>query len=745
MINQKIIKMRHFFKGFTLMALSLAAAPHLWGAATEPVRQPNVEVELLTDANTIGAGESFWIGIRYEMEPGWHIYWKNYGDTGIPTEIEWILPEGFEAGELHWPTPGTYLMSGLMNYVYEDEVILMAEVQAPTTLKPGDEVAVGARTHWLVCEDICIPGEAELTLNLPVGEKSVRDNRVVEQFETQRKGWPRKSDLWTVRGEVVEDRVTLLIEANGEGLPPLENLYFFSESTAIDPSANQEVDTLEDGTYRMVLKLSSYHTEPVESLPGILKSSSGWEPNGFYEGLRVNPLKMAEAKALAGGEKSDPGVAANGQASIGLLQAAFFALIGGILLNLMPCVFPVLGLKVMGFVKQAGEDPKKIRRHGLLFFLGVLVSLWVLVGAIFMLRAAGDFLGWGFQLQEPRFVAFVIFLFFAFGLNLAGVFEIGNSLVGTGSELTRKEGMSGSFFSGVLAVIVATPCTAPFMGVAIGFALGAPYWMTLLIFTMLGVGLALPYLTLSFFPGMVRVLPSPGPWMESFKQFMAFPLFAAALYFLWVFGMQTGLDSTIHLLFGLLLMGMGLWIYGRWAAPHRKVGIRTAATAMGLLLVLGGFFYGIRGQGIPYSPVDEDRIAGLEGKEKKDSLVEHGVTWEIWSEDKVSRLREQGKTVYVDFTAAWCLTCQANKRAVFSSEKVRERFNRNDDLVLMKADWTNRDPDIARALESFGRSGVPLNVIYPPSGSPVVLPAVLTPGIVMDALDEVLSKSVETA
>lgn len=723
---------------FSAIAVLLANAP-LPGAETPVVERPNVRASLLTDAEAIAPGAEFWVGVRYRMAPGWHIYWKNYGESGIPTSIDWELPDGFEVEDLHWPTPRTYLMAGLMSYVYEDEVILMARVRAPESLTPGEKAKLRARSSWLVCEDICIPGDASFELELPVADTFRRDAATTADLEKQRLTWPRESELWRVRGEVAESAVTLLIEPRREGLPPLGELYFFCSAGAIEPARPQEAESFEDGSYRLVLQVAAYHRGPVAPLRGVLFAEYGWDPDDPFQGLRIEPL--AEADQTLAGDADTPATAVEfGEAPTGLWRAVIFALIGGALLNLMPCVFPVLGLKIMGFVRQAGEDKAKVRRHGLVFTAGVLVSLWLLVGLLLALRAAGDLLGWGFQLQEPRFVAFVVILFTAFALNLMGVFEIGGRLIGTGAGLTAREGYSGSFFSGVLAVIVATPCTAPFMGVAIGFALASSTWITLLVFTLLGLGLALPYLVLSFTPKLIQSLPRPGVWMETFKQFMAFPLLAAALYFLWVYGLQAGVNATIYLLSTILAVGLGLWIYGRWGAPHRKPTVRRVGATIGIVLASFAAAAGIRGDLPDAITPDMESLAGIEAGQGPQTIEDYGVTWEIWSPERVEQLRAGGKTLYVDFTAAWCITCLANKRSVFSSSRVRDLFNDNDDLVLLRADWTNRDTVIARTLESYGRSGVPFNIIYPPSGAPVILPAALTPGIVLNAMEEVSSR-----
>ncbi len=720
-----------------LIALGLFGGPFLHAAESPKIEKPHVTASIVVDQNAIAPGATFWLGVRYQMEDKWHIYWKNPGDTGLPTEIDWRLPDGFTTGKLQWPTPQTYLMSGLMNWVYEDEVVLMTQVTAPDTLKPGDTIEIRAESSWLICKDVCIPGDASLSLTLPVAQANQSDAALAALFASTMAAWPRSLDAWQVQGEVRDDTVTLLITGNGDELAAPSDIYFFSESPAIDANKEQPVDQLDETTFRVLLTKSAYFDKPITELPGVLKSASGWIEGGSFLGLAVDPIAALDEESVLALGSGQGGAASTttdapvlgSSLEITVLQAFLFAFIGGIILNLMPCVFPVLGIKIMGFVQQAGEDSSELKKHGLVFALGVILSVWVLVGLLLALRAGGEALGWGFQLQEPRFVAFLIALFFLFGLNLAGVFEIGTSMVGVGSDLQSKSGLSGSFFSGVLAVAVATPCTAPFMGAAIGFALAQSIFITFATFTLLGLGLALPYIVLSFAPALIQKLPRPGAWMESFKQFMAFPLFATVIWLLWVYGLQTDMNGVTRLLAAILLMGMGAWIFGRWGAPHRKTGIKRFAYLLTAASLLSGAYIGLTASQSSDPLADSTLIADHGGGSQ-----ELGVTWETWSANKVEQLQAEGKTVYVDFTAAWCLTCQANKKVVFSSQEVRDRFNRDPNLVLMKADWTKRDPAITEALAGFGRSGVPLNVIYTPDGAPKVLPTALTPSIVLDAL-----------
>ena len=391
------------------------------------------------------------------------------------------------------------------------------------------------------------------------------------------------------------------------------------------------------------------------------------------------------------------------------LKILLLAFMGGLVLNLMPCVFPVIGIKIMGFVKQAGNDRRHITLHGLVFTLGVLVSFWILAGLLIFLRMQGEQIGWGFQLQSPSFVFALSLLLFVFALNLAGLFEVGTSAVGVGSQLTGKAGFCSSFFSGALVTVVATPCAAPFVAVALGAAFILPYLAAFLVFTVIGLGLSFPYLILSAIPSLVRLLPKPGAWMETFKQLMSFPLFATVGYLIWVLAGQTEGYGLLAVLFALTLAAVAAWVYGRWATLVQKPPIRYTAQILALVILAIAIFIGY--------PRDPQQ------------------TWETWSPEKVERLRSQDKTLFVDFTARWCATCQTNKASVFGSQKVLDALAEKE-VILLKADWTKHDPEITQALKRFGRSAVPFNLIYiPQKDEPIMLPSVLTPGIVLEALE----------
>ena len=390
--------------------------------------------------------------------------------------------------------------------------------------------------------------------------------------------------------------------------------------------------------------------------------------------------------------------------------ALLFALVGGLMLNLMPCVFPVLSIKILGFVQQAGEDRTKIKLHGIVFTIGVLVSFWILAGLFLVLRAAGQEIGWGFQLQTPGFVAVLASVLFLFGLNLSGVFEIGESLTGAGGELQSKSGFTGSFFSGVLATVVATPCTAPFMGSALGIIVTLSAAQSMMIFTALALGVALPYLILSLFPSFLKWLPRPGAWMETFKKALAFLLYASVVWLAWVFGNQVGVTGMAGLLMGMVFIGIAAWIWGSWGNLTKRKSVRRVALFVALPILLVGGWIQYQASTLFAAPSDMAETGGSDD-----------ISWAPYDPDAVMASIAEGKTVYVDFTATWCLTCQVNKKVAFGNDEVIDYFKRND-IVTLKGDWTRRDPVITRELQKFGRSGVPTNIIYRPDGSSTLLP-----------------------
>jgi len=476
-----------------------------------------------------------------------------------------------------------------------------------------------------------------------------------------------------------------------------------------------------DGGYELLLPVSPEAPPNLPSkLVGVLTAAKGWKADGSQHGLRVETEFRSPAASGAGpsrpgtADRNAPAVRANDTptSDVGLLVTLGLALLGGLILNLMPCVFPVLGLKVLGFVEQSGTQRRSVVAHGLMFTAGVLLSFWALAGLLAALRAAGTDLGWGFQLQSPVFVFALTVVMLAFGLNLSGVFEFGVHVTGLGSGLQTKSGPAGSFFAGVLATVVATPCSAPFLAPALGAALALPVTQSFVVFTVIAIGLSAPYLMLSIFPGAVRWLPRPGAWMETFKQLMAFPLYATAAYLVWVLAGQLSEGGLLAALLGLTLVAMAVWIYGRWNAPGASPARARFGLAAGVILLALGLMTGWPRAAAPTE-----------------------VTWEKWSPQALAQLRAQGRYIYVDFTARWCATCQANKKLVFGSQDVQRAFSTKH-IATLKADWTNSDPEITAELARFGRSAVPFNLLYTPGNSePVELPALITPAFVLELVN----------
>ncbi|MFC1660781.1 protein-disulfide reductase DsbD family protein [Gemmatimonadota bacterium] len=700
--------------------------------AQEEDPSPHSDAWLLSEVMSIQAGVPFTVAVRFEMEPSWHNYWRNAGDSGLPTTIEWDLPPGFQAGDIQWPYPARIALYPLVDYGYSDKVALLVEISPPEDLLPGTAARLSAAVDWLICHEICLPAYAELEIELPVAESGPQiDGSLANLFAEARARLPRRLEEWGFEAEATESGYRLIVEPRVSGLAVPEGVYFFPAEVEILDHATPQGTTPEDGTLTLTLPASPYAQGPAPVLRGVLVSEAGgsWLPGEAAPAMEVE----VEVQGVPpGGEATEPagstlgGLAGAQQGTIGgaeggatLLLALVFAFIGGVLLNLMPCVFPVLSLKILSVAGKAGEGRGGIRSQGLFFGAGVLSAFLALAGLLLILRAGGSQLGWGFQLQSPYFVACMAALFFAIGLNLMGVFEVGVALTRLGGRLDGSGGAGESFASGVLATVIATPCTAPFMGAALGFALSRSVMETLVVFGTLGLGMALPYVALSLAPGLLERLPRPGPWMETLRNVLAFPMFATVIWLVWVFGQQTGMGGAASLLSALLLLSASGWMVGRWHRTDLRSGLRARALSV-VLLAIGGLLV-------------------ARGTQSRPPLAQED-GWEAFSQSQVAAHLAQGRPVFIDFTAAWCLTCQVNERLVLSSEGVLDAF-RAGNVALLKADWTRQDPEITTALEGFGRSGVPLYVLYggSPSGRPHILPALLTDQIVLDALGEVLS------
>jgi len=561
-------------------------------------------------------------------------------------------------------------------------------------------VTIKAKAEWLMCADVCVPGEADLQIQLPV-ETGI-PAAGAEASKIARVPMPVEPVGWKIDAKNVGMESLLTIHSP----EALNSPHFFSEDGFIAHDAAQELKADRDGIV-LTLRIADPAAPLPDKLLGVLAYS---DEQGNYRGVRID---AAFATDLPVSVPAVPGTSSAPQgAASGLIATLGLAFVGGLILNLMPCVFPVLGIKILGFVNQSGNNRRLIKLHGLVFSAGVLVSFWTLAAILAVLRAGGDELGWGFQLQSPGFIFTLAVIMLVFALSLSGVFEFGMSATGLGSGLQMRSGYTGSFFTGVLATVVATPCSAPFLAPALGAALALPVGEGFVVFTAIAIGLALPYLLLSIFPQAVRMLPRPGAWMETFKQFMAFPLYATVGYLLWVLAGQTQETGLLMAFFALTLIAMAAWCYGRFAAPGATKARSRLGALAGVALLATGFW-----TGWPQAPTPTD------------------IVWSEWSPEAVDRAISDGKSAYLDFTARWCATCQANKKLVFTNAEVKRLFH-TQGVVAFKADWTNKDPRITAELAKWGRSAVPFNLVIQPGHPPQPLPELLTPGIVLKAFEK---------
>jgi thiol:disulfide interchange protein DsbD len=660
----------------------------------------HVQASLVAADASIRPGQPFTVALHFVHDPHWHTYWLNPG-TGLATKLTWTLPAGFTAGDIQWPAPAPIKdrQGNVTGNGYEGDLLLPVTITPPANLPPGTPIELKARAAWLMCEQVCIPGNADVSLSLPVSSDApAADPQWGTRIRAVLDNLPRTDPAWTLAATRAGKTVTLTVlpaaGANG-GSPAAKisagTLHFFSDDNLVGFELPQSARSARGG-FQLTLTMSDDGPQNPSRLIGVLTSDTGWNADGSLRGLRVD-VPLALGAATVDGTLG------------GTLLLAF---LGGLILNLMPCVFPVLGIKILGFTHQAGRERAKVIAHGLVFAFGVLLSFWALAGLLAVLRAGGAQLGWGFQLQSPGFVFCLAAVMLIFGLNLSGVFEFGLGATGIGSGLQSRSGLVGSFFTGVLATVVATPCSAPFLAPALGAALALPTAASFAVFTAIAVGLSTPYLLLSIFPSAVKVLPRPGAWMETFKQFMAFPLYATVAYLAWVLAGQTGESASLMALFGLVVVALGAWFYGRWNVPGASAGRARFGLIAGAVLLAAGVWTGWP---------RPDHIA-----------------WQPWSAEAVAQLRAEGRPIYVDFTARWCATCQANKKLVFSSKEVLAAFA-DKKIATLKGDWTNSDPLITAELAKYNRSAVPFNLVWlPGKDEPVILPELLTPGAVLEAL-----------
>lgn len=682
-----------------------------------------VKPSLVANTTVIVPGKPFEVGLLLEMAPTWHTYWAYGGDAGFPTTIKWTLPEGFAAGPIQWPLPHRLLEPGDIEvYAYGDQVLLITTIVAPADLKEKS-VTLRAKADWLVCAEICVPGSAALELTLPVApEASPANAELFAGFHSQLPSTepPPFGLTWnsgetettlTVSGLQGVTSVDLYpLPAEGQQIGHPRDGRAAPDSTPVKPPAAgvevHGVPVAADGTAALIIPGKG-------AISGVLVAETAEGRKGWF-------VSSGEAAAPS----PQPSTLSPQPSSLPLWKALLFGFLGGLILNLMPCVLPVISLKIFGFIRQAGDRPEKILRHGMAFVGGVFAFFLGLALVIIALKAGGSEVTWAFQFQNPWFNVVLGSLVFAFALNLFGVFEIvlpGQASTAL-SEASSKEGYLGSFSQGVFATLLATPCTAPFLGTALGFAFSQSAAIILLMFAAVALGMSAPYFLLSAKPGWMKVLPKPGAWMERLKQFMGFPLLATLLWMLYILGNQKGLEGVLWFGCFLLCVALACWIYGAFCGPLSKPSTRAVSLALAALVLAGGgaYFLGTKFTGAQRSAAK--------------SAETGGIAWVDFSQKALDDLLARGQPVFVDFTADWCLSCKYNERTAIDVPAVREAFKAKD-IVPMKADWTNANPEITAALKKFGRVGVPFYVLYPANGGePIILPELLTQQIVLDAL-----------
>lgn len=684
----------------SLLLLAVMSSPVSADVAAS-VQTQNVTAQLLSEAAVAQPGQRIAVLLHQTIRPGWHTYWRNPGDSGQPTQIKWQLPEGVTVSPIEWPTPEAIRVGPLVNYGYSNQVGLLSYLTLPSSWQAGQPLQITAEANWLVCEHECIPESGTFTLSLPTAMTSVPAVTHAALFSAARESQPQALK-WPARLSVADGALNLHLALPRATAQQVRTAQFFpAEWGAIDHAAAQTVQVLDDG-----LLISTRKGE----LPG------PGQPRGIVtltlgdgeEASRQSYLLDDTAPAATNAGASPDAV----PVSVALILLS--ALLGGALLNLMPCVFPILAMKALSFVGHAAASPRERVSGGLAYAAGVLLSFTALGGVLLALKAAGNTIGWGFQLQNPITVAVLAYVLFAAGLNLSGVFDIGGRFMGVGTGLADRAGFAGSFFTGVLAAVVATPCTAPFMATAVGVALTQPTWVALSTFLMLGLGLALPYLLLTWFPAVARALPRPGAWMNTFKHLLAFLLYISAAWLVWVLAQQSGADGVFVVLLGCIAIAFSVWLAQLKTLRPWTHRMRHAAL---LVVIVAGVWF----------------TATLRLTQVEVSATQTAYSIQPFSESALNELRAQGKPVFLNMTAAWCITCKVNERIALSGAAFQEAL-RSGGYAYLKGDWTRQNPEITRLLATFGRAGVPLYVVYPAQGEPYVLPQVLTESIVVEAL-----------
>lgn len=691
------------------LASALAVPAGAQTSAQSVVTTEHVRAELMAQApDGVAAGKTVWLGLQLTHQPQWHTYWKNSGDSGLPTTLQWTLPAGVQAGEIAWPLPSKIRIGNLANYGYEGTVLLPVPLTVTPDFKPAalnNNIDIKLKANWLVCREQCVPEEGEFALQLPLRGSTALN---AGAFDAAMKAQPVP-----LSGDSQVQISGNSIKLSVAGLPSVvqgKTLELFPETPEVIETAAAWAQSWQGALWSANVPLSSERSQSPRVMPLVLVAELNGQRHGFVTQAKVQG-DWPTPVALPGNAPSQASNSAPPALPLSLWAALAGALLGGMILNLMPCVFPVLAIKVMSFSRHAG-DRNGHRSSGLAYSVGVVLS-FVALGALMLgLRSAGEQLGWGFQLQSPLVVAALATLFTVMGLNLAGMFQFGQFLPSGLLTLEAKNPTANAFFSGVLAVAVASPCTAPFMGAALGLALALPALQALLIFATIGVGMALPFLVASLVPAVTRWLPRPGAWMETFRRAMAFPMFATVVWLLWVLGQQSGIDGASALLALLLGISLLLWALGLQGRSRIIVATISLVTLALLAMAIGPNVLK------PLAPC---------------ARAANGERWQTWAPGRVEQALATGSPVFVDFSAAWCVTCQYNEKTTLANKAVLADFDAKK-VTLLRADWTRRDPAITAALAQLGRNGVPVYVLYQNGRKPLLLSEILTVTEVRTAL-----------
>ena len=678
----KTVRYKNSIKLFLIICASLISTQAL---TNNIVDVSDSRIEMLIESNSMNPGDEMLIGFKFTLNPGWHTYWENPGDAGEGASIKWNLPNDVNASEILWPGPERIPVEPLMTFGYEDEVVLLTKIfTSKATTIP---LNLNALVSWYTCKEICIPQEAEVSIPIKLGNKTPSASKVILDQTLEAVPTPFQGSY---RVQRLED--FYILQGQLENLDQYDSIYFFPKDYGLTNYTEDQVYEINKDSFSLQIKAAEIKIE-----------------NNSFEG--VIAVKKDEKVSFI--NVNYPLISETNTQELNIITLIFFAFIGGLILNIMPCVFPILSIKILRFVEQSGNSNYKSLRQGLLFSLGVILSFLAIAALLISLKSGGELIGWGYQLQSPIVVSLLVYLFVVLGYIFMSNMVLGTSLARLSSISLGKSDSIESFLTGVLAVIVASPCTAPFMGSAIGFALLQPSFYSVLIFLGLGIGFSLPYLVLSAKPSLLSFLPKPGQWMETFKQFMAFPMWASALWLLWVLSNQVNNQEVIQVLLGALLITSGLWLVEKNKSETNW--IRWIVRLPLILLLIFSLWL------IPttYSDLDESEQGQL-----------------TYSPELLGDLREKNALIFLNFTADWCITCKVNESVALKTSKVRKVLI-DKNITYLEADWTRKDPIISRALEEYGRTGLPLYLLFPSSGEPLILPEILTEDILLSYLTEV--------